>query len=122
MQLRRREIRNLSLSPDEYEELCMRVAGYLETRKTTKNNLMQGMGFILDSILSKRAEKDAKAFSERINFNDSKHVHLRKYGLKILELKAEGMGSRKIHAYLQLNHNAKISRSLIERFLRWNNG
>jgi len=115
-----KSMQRLGFSKEELDEYAFRLAGYLKSRATTPSNVKRGMAFIIDDILSERAKKE-KANSQRINFNNTKHIHLRKHGVLILKLhREEGYGATKIMKYLKTNHHAPIGKSTIERFLNQN--
>jgi hypothetical protein len=59
--------------------------------------------------------------SNTINFNGVKNEVLKKHGKKIIELKNNGYGVRRIAKFLLINHKSKISSTTIYNFLKLQN-
>ena len=113
---------SLEMSIEELEAFVIRYRGYLNVHiqdgTISKNNVLNGLWLIKavkEEALTKRLEK-----RESINFGSMRNEYLRKYGLKILELKDDGYGAMRISNYLKINHNVTVSKTTIERFIKIN--
>ena len=96
-----------------------RLKGWIEKNGNTTISIAKGINKILYNIHEKEIQKAQEI--KKINLQKVKNPLLRKYASKITELYTDGLGVRKISQILWENHRAKISYSLIYRFLKSQN-
>ena len=114
--------RSLGMSLPELDNFVKRYRGHinakLQDESVSKNVILGGL-WLIEAVkqeeLSQRIEK-----RKAINFGSMTNTVIRKYGLKILELKDNGYGAQRISKHLDQNHNAKVSKATIERFIKLN--
>ena len=107
--------RMIGVTDEQFREFTKRAAHFV--RQSPTPSRLRASFFILREIIE-RDKETQKATLQGIG----KNPVLLKYGVEIIELWHDGLGSRAIVANLQKFHgqDAKISRSTIDRFLAAN--
>ena len=98
---------------EQVEHILKRQSRYLKLKSTSY--LLKSYIVIYD--IKKEIENKEIAIDKYV----SKNLIVNKYKSQIVELYLSGMGYLKISNSLYLNHNAKISKSSIENFIKKNN-
>lgn len=109
----------LGLNDDELTEFAKRFKHYLLAQKNiTSTNIIKGL-FILEDIKDKQIKKKVEEVQE-LNFKSFTNQFIRKYHKDIIDAYRFGYGAKRISKILLVDHNAKVSASTIERFLKVN--
>jgi hypothetical protein len=109
----------LGLTLFQLDESVYRLRGYLNSilkNETLSYNQVLTGYFCLEAVIkdSKRAQKSV------INHGTIRNENIKKYGAEILNLKKDGYGAQRIMKVMKVNHNVKISKSTLERFIKLN--
>jgi hypothetical protein len=108
----------VNMTPDQFDEFIKRLRGYinkyLEFESISTNILISGFQFAVD------VQKNSKKEKVKINFASIQSVEIKKYGKEILDLRLEGMGATRICKTIKSLHNANISISTMNRYLKLN--
>jgi len=110
--------RQLNLTDNEFQEFTNRLSRFYLKREPTQKNVMEGF-FILSLIIQKR---ELSKPPTKFNFDNIKHIQLKKYASEIMDLKHQGFGATRASKFIKTHHHAEISKSTIEKFWRQNNG
>lgn len=105
----------LNISEDNLDEYLKRTVGFLAGRNVSnisKRTLADSF-FILTEIQKRESEKEAKRLKTL-----TKNPLLLKYEKTIIDLYRQGFGYVRISRALKVDHNANISKSTIERFIK----
>jgi len=109
----------LGITEEEFTEFAKRFKHYLLTKNNiTSLDIKRGF-FILEDIKNKQIEKKIEIIKE-LNFKSFKNLYVKKYNKDIVDAYRFGYGAKRISKMLKLEHNAKISPSTIERFIKIN--
>lgn len=115
--------KSMDMSIEELDSFVKRYRGYLSAKvenvTISKNVILNGLWLVAavkkDSLIERQQKREA------INFGSMRNEYIRKYGVKILELRDdENYGAQRISKYLKVTHNVNISKATIERFLKLN--
>lgn len=109
--------KELHLSPEDAEELVKRLRGWIKSNGDSTKSIARGLGTILKNIRSKAIEQK-KEHRGILTLSGVKNPILLKYASKIIQLKEQGYGARRIAQHLKTFHNAKISHTTIHKFLK----
>ncbi len=103
----------LNIKVENVDELLKRMSGFLVGRKIiSKRNLADSL-FILIEI--QRREKEKEIIKMKVII---RNPTILKYNTKIIELYQAGYGYVRISKILKTDHNIKISKSTIARFIK----
>lgn len=103
----------LHIKVKNVEEFLKRMAGFLHGRKVISKRNLADAFFILEEIQKKEKEEEIQQLRSTI-----KNPILLKYKEKIIDLYKNGYGYVRISKILKVDHNATISKSTIERFIK----
>jgi len=110
-------MKNLEIKKEKNAVLFLsRLEGWIKANSSTKISLAKGINAILKDIHKKEIQEAQKV--KKINLENVKNPILLKYGKQIIELKAKGLGVRKIEKFLWETHRAKLSYATIYNFLK----
>lgn len=105
----------LDLNIDKLQLMLFKQAKYL---KTDANKLLKSF-CILEQLQQEQEQEQAKKLEEKSMYK-TKNIIIAKYMEKILKLYRLGYGSIKISKQLKIDHNATISKSGIDSFIKTN--
>ena len=117
--------KSIDMSTEELNQFVKRFKGHIvasiKKGPLTTTTILNGLRIISsvkkDSVLEKQQKR------ESIDFGSMRNEHIRKYAVKILELRyIEKYGAQRISTYLKVHHNVSISKATIERFIKLNKG
>ena len=110
----------INMTPSQFNEFIRRLRGhinkYLDYESISTNMLIAGFQFAVDVQENSKQEKE----KVKIDFGSIQSVEVKKYGTEILDLRSEGMGATRICKTIKSLHNAHISISTMNRFLKLN--
>ncbi|MBN2896151.1 MAG: hypothetical protein JXK05_09720 [Campylobacterales bacterium] len=109
----------LGLSLEELDAFARRYRGHLN-KHLKHESLSINIILLGFSLLKKVKEASEQPPKPQINFGTLSNEALKKYGVEILELSREGYGATRLCKAMRERHNAVISKSTMERFLRLN--
>lgn len=90
--------------------------------KSQAKYLKTGSTFLLNSYITMiEAKEEYEKNKLEVSKLKTKNLVLQKYKEEVLEMYMSGFGYLKISNAIYLNHNAKISKSSIENFIKQNN-
>ncbi len=111
--------KQLGVTLDELDTFIKRYRGYLNSKllndSLSFNIVLAGFKYLGD--VKKEVRPESKPV---IDFGTIRSEAIKRYGVEILELRDEGYGAKRICDAMNSRHNAKISKSSMDRFLNLN--
>lgn len=109
----------LGLTLEELDDFIHRYRGYLNSKLNNEslsyNIVLAGFIYLVDTKKVFRKEPESK-----IIFGSIKSELVKKYAVEIIELRKDGYGAKRICNAIKERHNADISKSMMDRFLKYN--
>ena len=117
--------KSIDMSKEELNQFVKRFKGHLESSikkgPLTTNTILNGLR--IASSVKKESLIDKQQKREAIEFGLMRNELIKKYAVKILELRdIEKYGAQRISTYLKVHHKVTISKATIDRFLKLNKG
>jgi hypothetical protein len=107
--------KQLNLTNDEFDNFAYRLSKHIAKREVVTKNVIKSGFFILDEIL-----KEKTATKKVFEYGELRNLVVKKYAEEIMELRKQGQGAKMISNIIYSNHRAKVSKSTIQKFLKYN--
>jgi len=115
--------KSMDMNTEELEQFVKRFKGHINANIhngfLSHNTILNGLRIIQSVKKDHHIQKQQKR--ETINFGSMRNEFIRKYAVKILELRdIEKYGSQRISSYLKVHHKVTIAKATIDRFIKLN--